>query len=554
MPLAATQRKKASRGGRFGIRRLAKADKIPGGLADKKKSSDFDASALAAGVKVEMEHTSSREIATEIAMDHLTEDPHYYRKLKTIEKGVTRFVMRRLFKAEQLSFFGAPTAPKQRIVVQAYLRRTPTKVAQVMRHERAARPTKGFDGAKHAKKLRKLADGMQKKVDGLLPHVDPSVNMTWKRSNQAASKHHDWQHAKTTQATLRLLAERAADGELAPELRNLGSLTALEHLRVSADHPARIRGDRWAVDMIDRGYGKDSPAAERVRDWIRANVPKRMQQQDEVAHDWTPGMVWTEKWLTVPMSMLDDITATLAAGESNFGWYAAELPKRMRRAKSLGLETDEEWKAARAELLNYWEQAESGSAEDPKAKKLREKTEAAKLLKIPGYFPTPKPLVDNLLDEAGIEPGDLVLEPSAGMGDIANALKATGATVHVGEYQHSLYELLELQGHEMVSRDFLAYNPGEIYDKIVQNPPFEGGQDIDHVLHAYDLLKPGGRLVSIMGEGAFFQSTKKPAAFRTWLNEVGWSQKNPEGSFKSATRSTGVATRTVVIDKPGGGS
>jgi len=61
---------------------LKRADRIPGGLADKKKPSDFPAPALREGRKVELEHTSSPSVATEIAMDHLTEDPKYYKKLK----------------------------------------------------------------------------------------------------------------------------------------------------------------------------------------------------------------------------------------------------------------------------------------------------------------------------------------------------------------------------------------------------------------------------------------------------------------------------------------
>jgi len=36
---------------------------------------------LSIGVQVEMEHTNDEKIATEIAMDHLTEDPEYYSKL-----------------------------------------------------------------------------------------------------------------------------------------------------------------------------------------------------------------------------------------------------------------------------------------------------------------------------------------------------------------------------------------------------------------------------------------------------------------------------------------
>lgn len=38
------------------------------------------------GIKVEMEHTTNREIAKEIALDHLYEDPKYYTKLAGIEK------------------------------------------------------------------------------------------------------------------------------------------------------------------------------------------------------------------------------------------------------------------------------------------------------------------------------------------------------------------------------------------------------------------------------------------------------------------------------------
>jgi hypothetical protein len=37
------------------------------------------------GIKVEMEHTNTKETAKEIAMDHLFEDPKYYDKLKKIE-------------------------------------------------------------------------------------------------------------------------------------------------------------------------------------------------------------------------------------------------------------------------------------------------------------------------------------------------------------------------------------------------------------------------------------------------------------------------------------
>lgn len=68
------------------IKIAVRKDRLPGGLGDKKKPSDFDPKAVALGVKIEMEHTSDPAIAREIALDHLTEDPNYYNKLETIEK------------------------------------------------------------------------------------------------------------------------------------------------------------------------------------------------------------------------------------------------------------------------------------------------------------------------------------------------------------------------------------------------------------------------------------------------------------------------------------
>lgn len=52
-----------------------------GGKAERKKPAQFNPKQLRIGTKVEMEHTKDRCIAQRIAMDHLTEDPNYYKKL-----------------------------------------------------------------------------------------------------------------------------------------------------------------------------------------------------------------------------------------------------------------------------------------------------------------------------------------------------------------------------------------------------------------------------------------------------------------------------------------
>ena len=54
------------------------------------------------------------------------------------------------------------------------------------------------------------------------------------------------------------------------------------------------------------------------------------------------------------------------------------------------------------------------------------------------------------------------------------------------------------------------------------NPPFEKGQDIDHVKHAYDLLKPGGRGCFYYVRGSpSSEGIIKAAEFRDWLGRKG---------------------------------
>lgn len=60
-------------------------DKMSGGLADSKNPSDFDQKQLKNGINIEYEHTNDKNVAKEIAMDHLLEDKDYYKKLKKIE-------------------------------------------------------------------------------------------------------------------------------------------------------------------------------------------------------------------------------------------------------------------------------------------------------------------------------------------------------------------------------------------------------------------------------------------------------------------------------------
>jgi predicted RNA methylase len=174
--------------------------------------------------------------------------------------------------------------------------------------------------------------------------------------------------------------------------------------------------------------------------------------------------------------------------------------------------------------------------------------------KIPGYYQTPIALAERMARIAGIKPGMTVLEPSAGAGRLADAVKKIepGATVQAVEQHATLRQILEKKGHALIGSDFNELEAPNKFDRVIMNPPFEKGQDMQHVRRAFDKVKPGGKVVAIMGEGAFFRSDKQATEFRTWLQQQGGrSEKLPAGTFKES--GTGVNTRLVTIEKAAGG-
>lgn len=170
-----------------------------------------------------------------------------------------------------------------------------------------------------------------------------------------------------------------------------------------------------------------------------------------------------------------------------------------------------------------------------------------------GFFETPKDVIDRMLELVPLRKDEWILEPSAGVGAIIKRLVEKGADyrkiIAIEKNERRAEILNKVDCDELYYGDFLKYGVrADSPTLIYMNPPFEELQDIDHVKHAYEILKPGGAMVSVMGEGAFFRSDKKSVAFRKWLKEVYADEiKLPAGSFKES--GTMVNTRLVVIRK-----
>lgn len=172
-----------------------------------------------------------------------------------------------------------------------------------------------------------------------------------------------------------------------------------------------------------------------------------------------------------------------------------------------------------------------------------------KVVSAPQLFPTPKAVIDLMIEKADIYSSHTVLEPSAGTGAIMRELLPLCLCVKGIELNFELAHALQSRGFEVQCRDFLEYNPVDKFDRILMNPPFKDGQDVDHVQHAFNAcLEDGGRMVAIMCAGPFFRSDKKSTAFREWLDNLGAEVEDlPQNSFEQS--GTGVNTKIVIIDK-----
>jgi len=176
-------------------------------------------------------------------------------------------------------------------------------------------------------------------------------------------------------------------------------------------------------------------------------------------------------------------------------------------------------------------------------------------------FYTPPEIARTVIQHASISHGHHVLEPSAGKGNIAVHLWPDGIGTHpinrggrtlLIENDPKSCEVLrkEFDPDHVLEQDFLTVipNPATGFDRVVMNPPFTGGQDIEHVTHAFKFLKPGGRLVAITSPSWQTKQDKKSATFRQLVEDHGRiAEEFSEGSFKES--GANVRTLLVILDR-----
>ena len=171
-------------------------------------------------------------------------------------------------------------------------------------------------------------------------------------------------------------------------------------------------------------------------------------------------------------------------------------------------------------------------------------------------FYTPREIADQLAEAADLRSWSRVLEPSAGEGSLVRAaLRARCNNVTAVENdQAALVNLGHLADRNservnVVPGDFFSIPEDPSYDVVLMNPPFANAQEVEHVLRAWEFVKPGGRLVSVMSAAVQHRKDGRYRAFAEFLELHGGEVRElPERAFRES--GTDVRTVMVTIEKP----
>lgn len=496
-------------------------------------------------IRTDLNHGQAKEI-----------DPYTFRK----DGG---YFIREKYLSEMGDVAVTPEASSVEGGVQKAQEQTEEQKQAVAQEQAAAKQEQAR--ARSAERLRGVAEKMLADAQGELGR-ERNTN-TARRARMAAGTIGVATRASGIAKTMGNLADAIAAGQ-ADALAGITSKTQVELLDGILKQAQR---ERWHAE------GKNSSEIERLKDEPMTEKDVSYAKMKEVylhrdhAKDiaaalagkkgYTKASAWAyskigsgwgnDSVYTLSSSEYDMAKTVLkgleSVGKKQIAWQLVDSMAKIDRLGRMGIKNTNDLHAALKEYLQF---RDGGIKEDPV--KAAERKLVGQKVGL-DFFPTPKSLAQRMVEMAGIEQGDRVLEPSAGSGNIADAAKAAGAKVDTIEVSYELRALLGLKGHTVIGNDFeMEDYSGRYYDAVLMNPPFSDRKDALHIMRAFDLLKKGGTLVAIAGEGVFFGSDAKAVGFRDWLKEhKAHIEKLPEGTFmdKTLLATTGANARLIVMTR-----
>lgn len=436
------------------------------------------------------------------------------------------------------------------------------------------------------RKLRDMADKMEARIRELESGgAIGQQNVTARRARISSGLVEQGAAMRQLQTIMRAMADDIEAGTLPEALACVDSRAAIEELwRLGVYRESDRQPDRYSGKAREPRpvwpYNRASNLASTLQSIVNTSrnpspyevregrvVPLTAAQQKQLERE-------AAKYRAMPedrrilvagpfLALLESLTLTDKMHDGGL----TEDRRRAHRLQRMGL-TPETADAAADAMFTYAVAALARGKHDPAAVDRKRAQEAAaaqreiSLLigKVPGFFPTPPSAAAELVRraKAGRFTLGTTLEPSAGSGNlVAAALEDGGAVVYALEQNFTLAGLLQKRFADDLRvtiqqddfTDGLPDNFPPLYDTVIMNPPFERGQDADHVALAWKYVKPGGVLACIVSAGLGFRQDRKAEGFRRWRDTFAVeTYELAPGTFEK----TDVRALVVIATKPAG--
>jgi hypothetical protein len=185
------------------------------------------------------------------------------------------------------------------------------------------------------------------------------------------------------------------------------------------------------------------------------------------------------------------------------------------------------------------------------------------------FFPTPTEVAHGIMimsDLDKLRDEDLILEPQAGNAALLDYLESHAGEllidenhaplkprIHLVEKSPLRCAILRAKGYLNVQQqDFLQYQTDLRFARILMNPPFSvpGSKTayIDHILHAFTFLAPGGVLTAIAPDHFIRHDDQRSQSFLEFVTSNGYFETNDPDAFKET--GANVQTVTIALEKP----
>ena len=163
------------------------------------------------------------------------------------------------------------------------------------------------------------------------------------------------------------------------------------------------------------------------------------------------------------------------------------------------------------------------------------------------FFPTP----ESTLELMGIEcEGKIVLDPSAGSGNILDfALKYGAKKTLAFEITENLQRIVK-DKHELIGSDFFEAKEDELshIDMIIMNPPFSNADK--HILKAWEVAGDGCEIIAICNENTLSNGYSRiRSQLISLIRDYGTSESLGQ-TFQDAERKTDVSISLIKLFKP----